>query len=306
MSWVAAGVAGASVVGGYFANKSASDAAAGAAGAQAGMAEDYKKAILGYSDKAGKQVTDLAAATPQELNSLGQSYQAASQSLEQQQRLMASIDPALMEASKQALTLLRGGQAQMNQPMMDMRNQQRAQLVSSLKAQYGPGAETSQVGQQALNQFDMQSQQMFQQNQQGSLSQLMGIADNPNNGMGVARASNSLDQIASGYGNIQNRQVGAQTNVMNSTLSALSGVAQQGINTAGSQYVGQGLQAQGLSSLANMGMNIGGNMLGRQYGGAPSSPNLSSNVNATGNPAANWQPSNSFSGSNPYAAGGAN
>lgn len=276
-----------------------SDAAGDAANAQAAMAAQTRDAILGYSKTAGNNALDLSAASPQELNALGNSYSAAYQGLQQQQKLFAAIDPALMEASKQALTILRGGQAQMNQPMMDVRNQQRSQLINSLKANYGPGAETTQAGMQALSNFDMQTQSMFQQNQQNSLGQLMGIANNPNSGAGLDRSTSVMGNVAGQYGALQQRQANTQLNVMNSTLGALAGSSQQMINTAGSQYVGQGLMGQGLSSLGNLGMQIGGNMMGRSAGGF--TPNNGNNGMAT-NPAAGWQPNNPFNGSNPFSA----
>jgi hypothetical protein len=198
---------------------------------------------------------------------------------------MSSIDPALMSASKQALQILQGGTSSLNAPMQALRNSQRAQLVNQLTAQYGPGGATSSIGQQALQQFDMQTTNMFQQNQQQTLSQLMGIAST-----GGASQSNAVNQsigtlqnVGSGYSALQNRQLGAQTNVMNSTLGALSGTTPQMINSAGAPFVQSGLQGQGMAALGNN-LSSTGMTLAAIYGktgtGGGSPPPLSSDAYA--------------------------
>lgn len=269
MAWAAVGAT--AVVGSMYMQDQAAGRAAGAAGAAA-QAQAYqamltRRQIMASSAELGKTVTDSAAATPQELNILGQAYEASSQNIAQQQKLMAAIDPALMESSKQALTLLQGGKAQINEPMMNLRNSQRTQLLNQLISKYGPGAQTSAIGQRALQQFDMQTDSMFQQNQQQSLSQLMGISQSGNNNTNtLGGAIGGLQSVGSGYSGIQNRIVGANTNVMNSTLSALAGSSAQMIQTAGAPYVEAGLKAQGEAAMyGNIG-NMAGT-LGMLYGG---------------------------------------
>lgn len=250
--WVAGSVAGSAVLG-YVGSQQSAQAAQGAAGAQADQAAANRTAILGTADKYNQNITNLSQATPQELNILGQSYDASSKQLAQQQKLMDSIDPSLMEASKQALQILRGGTAASEQPIMAMRNSQRANLVNSLRAQYGPGAESSSIGQRALQQFDMQSQQMQQQ----TLGNLMGIASNPAPGQNLQRSISGLEEVGQGYAGLQTRQLNTQLNLMGQTMGALGGVSQQMLSTAGSQYVGASLQGQELSQLGNTGMRLG-------------------------------------------------
>lgn len=256
MSWAVTAIAGAGVVGayvGYEGSQQSAQAAGNAATAQQNTATANRTQILSSAQTLGQNTLNAASASPQELNVLGQSYSAALQNVGQQQKLMSSIDPALMSASKQALQILQGGQSSLNQPMLNLRNSQRSQLMNQLTAQYGPGAENSSIGQRALQQFDMQTDSMYQQNQQQTLSQLMGIA-----GQGGASQSNAVNQsigtlnnVGSGYSAIQNRITNANSNVMGSTLGALSGTNQSLINTAGAQYVQSGLQGQGLASLGN-------------------------------------------------------
>jgi hypothetical protein len=260
MSWVAVGIGGAAVVGGavsYMGSQQAASGAMGAANMQANAASLARNQAMGYAN-----------ATPQELNILGQQYQAASTNLSQQQQLMSSIDPALMEASKQALAIMQGGSGAATQPMFALRNQQRAQLVTSLQNQYGPGAESTAIGQQALQQFDMQTQNM----QTGQLGNMMGMAES-GGGPGLNNAINSLSQVSSGYNAIQSRQV-----------NAALGTQQNMVNTAGAPYVGQTLGGQGMASLGNNVMNTG-TSLGMMYGMKPAAPTGGSYAN----PAAGFQ-----------------
>lgn len=268
MSWVAAGVTGGAVaVGGitsYLGASKAADAAQQAAQAQAEQAAANRAAIMGIAGKTADAATKLANSTPQELNILGQSYEAASTNLSQQQKLMASIDPALMEASKQALDIMRGGNAAANGPMMQMRQQQRAQLVNSLRAQFGPGAENTSIGQKQLQQFDMESQSSFQQNQQNSLGQLMGIATSGGNGANVNNAIGGLETVGQGYSALQNRQLSTAMNLGEMQISGIAGTNVGMLQTAGAGSVAAGLQGQGMASIGNSIANTGG-MLGSAY-----------------------------------------
>lgn len=262
MDPVTIGVIGAGALASVYGSMTGANAAKGAAEAQAAQAEENRRQILGYSQAWGDRARSLAEASPQELNVLGRSYQAAGKALDQQTRLMDAVDPALMEASKQALTLLRGGQAAVNGPLQQMRGAQRAQLVNSLRQQYGPGAETTSVGQRALQQFDMQSNMEFQQNQQSSLAQMMGIANDQAPGINTQRAIAGMNEVGQGYGNLATRKLNTELNIGGQTLGAMGGVGNQMLQTAGSQYAGQALQGAGISSLGNSFMNMGAYMYG--------------------------------------------
>ncbi len=311
MTWVAVAVGGAAVVGGavsYMGAQSSANAAGNAARAQAAQAEANRAAIMGESGQLSNQVNNLANATPQELNILGQSYNAASENLSKQQQLMASIDPALMEASKQALTLLQGGHAAINDPMMQMRQQQRGQLLNQLRATYGPGAETTSAGQRALSQFDNETQMQFQQNQQNSLGQVMGIANSGGNGSNVMNAIGGLESVGQGYSAIQQRQINGALNVGGMTMGAISGSGQQLLQTAGAPFVAQGLQGQAMSSMGNQIANTGG-MLGSAYmmgnrssaggGGGTGGGGTGGNNMGVGNPTGNSGQVNGMGLSNP-------
>ena len=288
--WIAASVGGAALIGGaasYFGGQQAANSAQSGAMAQLGVAEQQRSQAMGFAQTAGSTMMNLAQATPQELNALGTSYSAASQNLQQQQQLMASIDPALMSASKQALSLLQGGTAAATAPMLAMRNQQRAQLVNSLQSQYGPGAESTSIGQQALNNFDMQTNSMNFGMAQG----LQGMAEQGASSMNQNQlaAMGGLQQVGQGYGALQQRQLGAASNAYGLQMSAMNGTAAPVYNSAGAGAVGGVLQGQGLAAL---GQNVGnaGTTLGMMYGLQGSKASMGGYNPSVGNPAANWNP----------------
>lgn len=234
--------------------KGAAAAAQGAANAQAETAARTRKDIMDYSRRFESEAMDLAQASPQELIALDRSYGSAESALAREERLLSAIDPTLMEASSQALKLLRGETADANKPLTAQRTMQRQQLVDSLRAQYGSGAESTSIGQRALQQFDMQSNSMFQTNQQNSLNQIFGIATT-DFGARQQRAIGGLEQAGQGYSALQTRVLNTRLNTGAQTLGALSGTSQQMIQTAGAPYVGQAIQAQGQQQLFNTGLS---------------------------------------------------
>lgn len=259
MSWVAVAVGGGAAITGYMqydANQRGARAAGAAAGEQSYQAQVTRDMILRQGAQNVTDADTLAQASPEELNALGRSYQAASTGLDRESKLLASIDPALMEASDQALKLLRGETASINKPMQDLRNSQRQQLLNSLRSQYGPGAESSSIGQQALQKFDMETNSMFAQNQQSALAQVFNIA-NTDVGSRQRAGIASLQQVGQGYSALQDRRLNAHMNASTGLLGALSGTSQQMIQTAGAPYVGDAIRAQGQQALGQNLMNTG-------------------------------------------------
>lgn len=220
---------------------------------QAAEAEQAQRRAVTAEAKQARDRANLAAQNPQQLAALERGLQAAQTQVDADLRQLAAIDPAIMEASKQVLELLQGKQAAMNDPATKQRSQQRQQLVDSLKSQYGPGAESSSLGQRALQQFDQQSATMFQQNQMGTLGQAMGIASTRIQGPGFGQ----LMGAAAGMGDYQNRILGAQMTGDQAVLQGMSGEVQG----AGAQFVGglinAGAQRQFFTDIHNDGRQIG-------------------------------------------------
>lgn len=96
--------------------------------------------------------------------------------LARQEQLISQLDPTIIEASQQALRLLRGDNSSTLAPLQRQRDMQRQKLVNSLREQLGPGAETSSAGMQALTAFDSETSNLFAGAQQQALSNLGGIS----------------------------------------------------------------------------------------------------------------------------------
>lgn len=245
------------------------DASQNAALQQQAAATRQQQLGLTRADQMTSQMSQLASASPQELSAYGQTLEGASQQLQQQQALMDSIHPAVMEASNQILKVLQGGQTGIGNAVGMQRNAQRAQLINSLQAQYGPGAESTSIGQKALQQFDMGSATMQAQGQGTTLSNLMGVVDNqPNINSGLAGLSNA----GANFGGIQQRQMGAVQSGGSAYLNALAGSGGGVIGSAGadqtSQLIKSGAQRQFFDNWSNSSMKFGQQMGGMGMGQA--------------------------------------
>ncbi len=211
------------------------------------------------AEKLGLELQDkalaLSAASPQELMAMERSLNAATNLVDQDSKLLAAIDPALMEASDQALKLLRGEDAAALSPLRAQRDNQRLQLVRMLREQLGPGAETSSAGQRALQQFDLETSTLASQVQQGTLGQLLGVAQNQRGQM--AGNMSALQNVGIGFGNIANRQTQSLLSAGTATLGAVTGTGQAITQNAGSPFVASMMQAQGQQAAQQNIMNAG-------------------------------------------------
>lgn len=137
-------------------------AAQNAAMAQQGAAGQNYNYIKGIVDKS----------TTQGMMDLDRDIKNQERNLSRQEQMVSQIDPTIIEASQQALRLLRGEQSSTLDPLKNQRDQQRQKLVNSLREQLGPGAETSTAGIQALTRFDSESGNLFAGAQQQALQNL--------------------------------------------------------------------------------------------------------------------------------------
>ena len=213
-----------------------------AAEAQLQAAREQRAAALG-----------AAQPTTQELAALGQQLDYQTQANARQQQLLNSIDPALMEAGKQALALLRGEESSTLAPLRAERERQRAALANSLIAQNGAGALTSSAGIEALNRFDQQTAQTLSSQQQATLGSLLQTSASTRPDPYQATSAN-LNYL-SALGNLQNRQVNAinATNITPYAGAPFVGAALQGQNISA---IGQGFN-QTAAQLAGVGIGKG-------------------------------------------------
>lgn len=253
----AAGAAGGAmtVVGGLTGQQGAgraADAAGGAAMAQQEEARRQYGELKGITDKA--TVAGLAtydkALTSQETN------------LARQEKLISQIDPTVIEASQQALKLLRGEQSSTLGPLKQQRDLQRQKLVNSLREQLGPGAETSSAGMQALTKFDTETSNIFNGAQQQAIQNLGSTFGQFNSGRpDMLREATGLGQLGRARADLQFDQA-----------KLLSSFGQPLIQSAGAQFVGDQMRGQAQQSFGNAlmggGMQLGSSALFRnQFGG---------------------------------------
>lgn len=92
--------------------------------------------------------------------------------LARQEQMISQIDPTIIEASQQVLRLMKGDNAGTLAPLQRQRDMQRQKLMNSLRAQLGPGAESTSAGLKALTAFDNESANLFAGAQQQAIGQL--------------------------------------------------------------------------------------------------------------------------------------
>lgn len=231
-----------------------------AAGAQQSAAQlQYQSSQNAITAQQASQAyaVQLAQATPQELGLINQqistqtaSYNQQMAAIQQDYSTLQSATPEIQSAGKEANQLLQGQQAAILAPIQNQRNLQLTQLQNQLQAQLGSGYATSSVGQKALLQFNLQTQDLMTQAQNQTLTTLAGISLQ---GQGLAsQIASRQSQISSQFlatplqavQNIQNRIVGAQTQNQPAYVQAALGGTQGAMQAAGSA-------GGGLNSLSN-------------------------------------------------------
>lgn len=250
---IAAGVMGAGMLGSAAASAEAGRAAG--AGAMATAQEARRQSERG--EKFGRELMDLVKASPNELMAYERSLTQATNIVERDAKMLDAIDPTLMEASTQALNLIRGQDAAALAPIRKQRGAQREQLVAMLREQLGPGAETSTAGLNALRKFDMETDSLLSSTQQSTLQMFLGAAQNQRAQM--PGNIQTLQNVGAGFGQIKNRELNAGT----ATLNAITTSGQAITGQAGAPFVGQQVAAQGLSAAFNQVGQMGGSMLAR-------------------------------------------
>lgn len=250
-----------------------SDAAQGAATAQ------QYEAKRQYREQ--RKIVDDA--TVSGLAALDKDIANQEKNLSRQEQLISQLDPTIIEASQQALKLLRGEQSQTLAPLQAQRAKQRETLLNTLRQQLGPGAETSAAGQKALQNFDLETSSLMGGAQQSALSNLAGISS-----QFTSQRPDMLREISglSAFGQ-------GKTSLSFDQAKMLNALGAPIIGTAGAQFTGDLVQAQkrnqrldawndsNLSigeSWATMGMGSmgGGGDKGPRGGGGPSGETSSS------------------------------
>lgn len=183
------------------------------------------------------------------LASFDQALSAQEKNLSRQEQLISQIDPTIVEASQQALRLLRGESSSTLAPVQAQRDQQRQKLLNSLRQQLGPGAETSSAGMQALTRFDSETNQLMASQQQSALQglgQTFGqfSSQKPNIGQEVSTFGNLASARAGlGYQQAGLYQQAYQPVIGNAGANQVANVARgQAASAFGSQLLAAGGQ----------------------------------------------------------------
>jgi len=228
----------------------AANAASGAALAQ------QQQAQINYDETAGI----VNPATVAGLASFDRDIANQEKNLARQEQLISQIDPTIIEASQQALRLLRGEQSSTLQPLQNQRSQQRQKLLNSLREQLGPGAETSTAGIQALTRFDAETSNIMGGAQQQALSNLGGLsAQFTSQRPDMFREISGLSSFGQGKTALSYNQAGVLSN-------ARMGLQQ----TAGAQFVGDAAMAQSRQAQYNQLTQLGGTLAGAAITGGMS------------------------------------
>jgi len=224
----------------------AADAAEAAASAQRDQAAAaYRRTNQMLTPALNDYSSRLRSSTVAGLNAADADLANQERNLARQEKLLASIDPTIMEASQQALKLLRGEESSTLSPLKRQRDLQRQKLLNQLREQLGPGAETSTAGIQALTRFDAETSNLMggaQQQALGNLGQISGqfSAQRPDMLREIAGYSNFGQQRSATLGRQAEGELSANMNVAN----LLSGARQPLIQSAGAQYTGALLRGQ--------------------------------------------------------------
>lgn len=209
---------------------------------------------------AGQQRRDALAAanSPQEIAQLEQSLALNNQDIARKEKILASTDPAIIEAGKQALNLLQGKDSSVLNPLKTTQAKQRAQLEAKLRAQLGPGYANTTAGIQALSAFDEASYNSQSAAQQNSLANLLGTSSNFSS-QGLSSNIGNSQSLAGMFGNIANRNVSA---INGTSLIPTAGSGQAGLLAGSTQL--QSLLGQGATLAALNGMSPTGGTVGTQ------------------------------------------
>lgn len=261
--WGAAGGAALGIAGSLIGGNMGANAAKKAAEAQQAAAAQWKKYVAQQQSDSLSHVL-----TPSALAAHDQALSSQEGNVRRQEALVAQLDPNIIEAGKQTMQLLQGKSAPVMQNLQNQRQLQRDQLVSQLRTQLGPGAETSTAGQQQLNQFDQQTANVMSGAQQEYLDKVSNMSMG-----GAATLGQTLSQVDSTLNSInENGPEQKAAELISQFTSAGAGAAAAGVNAAGGQFKGEQLKGQGIQQLGSGVMSLAGAFAGSGANGKASNP----------------------------------
>jgi hypothetical protein len=261
------------------------------------IAAEQQRVLRQYAGQANAHLnladSQMKEATVSGLASLDRDIKNQERNLARQEQLISQIDPTIIEASQQALRLLKGEESSTLAPLKRQRMMQREKLLASLRQQMGPGAESSSAGLQALNRFDAETDNLFASGQQQALGNLGGLsAQFSSQRPDMLREIGGLSQ----FGQQQYGLRAGQANFNQGMAQNRMGIGQMLSGVAGAQWAGNLMNAQSRQqqllahqddgrqigrTFATMGMGGGGgggNLAGKPQGGGGGELNASQNL----------------------------
>lgn len=183
--------------------------------------------------------------SPEELAQLNRGIALNEAEVARKEKILASSDPAVIEAGQQALKLLRGEEAKTLGPLKSNIAKQESALREKLLAQLGSGYENTTAGIQALNAFNEQANNALSAAQQNSLGQLLGVAQDSSARYGTESNAKTAGGLASLFGNINNRRISAITGapITNAGAPFVGDIAGAAANQ---QFVGNAIKVGGI------------------------------------------------------------
>jgi len=247
------GGAGISAVGSLIGGERAASAANRAARSQIAAQERMRSQDLALRRESRDLALQFAEATPEELEAISRTIDINQQSIAGKERLLSTIDPALMEVGKQTLALLQGQEAATLDPIRSARREGRIELENRLQAQLGTGYANSSAGIRALNDYDSGTDTVLATEQDRTLGRLLGVSQNVRQFSSLAPNIAASGTIAGLFGNIQNRQVNAVTGTPLSSQFA--------VQNSSANFAGEAVRAQaGATAFGQVGgaLTLGG------------------------------------------------
>jgi len=223
-----------------------------------------------------QQAIDFAGPSPQELEALDTQLKRENQIMERQEQLLDAIDPGLREAGRQAFQLLKGDREAGSLKIINrQRSRGRAVLENQLRARFGSDFATSTAGQQALSEFDANTDATLQGAQQAAINSLLGTSIQSRQLAGTQQGrvlQSGLGRIGA-FGDISRRRV---TAALGTGTAGFAGSAERA-SALGSQAFGQTFgQIAGLGATA-----LGGGFGGLSGGSAAASQTFAPPVGGT-------------------------
>ncbi len=127
---------------------------------------------------AASKAEEMARPSAQEIMQLESGIRQQDEIIARERKMIEAVDPAILEAGKQAHELLQGKEAAVLDPLKRQRERQKGQLRERLRSQLGPGFETSSAGIEAMGRFDTETGDLLMGHQQQVVGQLLGVAQN--------------------------------------------------------------------------------------------------------------------------------